>query len=141
MKVTGPNAGPPGTGSDTAATGVGEADAGAKPDAARAAEGSGQAFAEKLAGIAPEAAAPAAGAASGAQRAAAIPTAQIAADLQAGRLQPAAAIEKLLDEVVSRQLGPDVPAAVRDQLRATLRETLESDPLLAEKLRSLGVPE
>lgn len=62
----------------------------------------------------------------------------LAADLKAGKLAPRAAIDKIVDRVVARQIGPETPAAVRDQVRAALQEAVESDPLLAEKLRQLG---
>ena len=47
----------------------------------------------------------------------------------------------MLDHVLAQQLGPDAPPAVRDQVRAALQETLENDPLLADKLRALGAGE
>jgi hypothetical protein len=61
----------------------------------------------------------------------------ISAELQAGRLTPAAAIEKVIDRVIDQQVGPGAPAAVREQVGAALRRALEEDPLLAEKLRAL----
>jgi hypothetical protein len=124
MKVTGPSSGPPGAGA---------ADDVKKPDAGRA-EGSGKAFAERMA---PSAQARDA-AVSGAQRSLEAAVAQLAADLKAGRLQPREAVEKVLDQVVSTQLGAGAPPAVREKLRAALLETLENDPLLAEKLGELG---
>ena len=135
MKVTGPSSGPPG-----APAGVGGADETKKPDggaAAGRAEGSGKAFAEQMTPAAPAAARDAA--VTGAQRPLEAATAQIAADLRAGRLQPKAAIEKVLDQVVSSQLGADAPGGrAGESVRAALQETLESDPLLAEKLAELG---
>ena len=57
--------------------------------------------------------------------------------MQAGKLTPETAVDKLLDRVVAQQVGPDAAAAVRDRVRAALRDALESDPLLAEKLERL----
>src|SRR5437868_4755092 len=132
MKVTGPSSGNPGAPSG-ASPAVGGADetrgAEGKPGADRAEGPSGAAFAEKLGGAAP-AAAPASGAVTPA-------TSALVADIKAGRLTARAAAEKLLDQVVAQQLGADAPAQVRDKLRAALLETLENDPLLAEKLASL----
>jgi hypothetical protein len=64
-------------------------------------------------------------------------TADLAAELQAGRIDARAAVERLVERVIDSQVGAHAPAAVRDSLRATLREALESDPFLAEKLRRL----
>jgi len=132
MKVTGPSSGPPG-----APPGAGGADQVKKPDAGTGAartEGSGKAFAERMDGAAPAHEA----AVARTQRPLDAAAAQIAADLRAGRLQPREAIEKVLDRVVTSQLGADAPAAMREKVRAALLETLESDPLLAEKLAELG---
>jgi hypothetical protein len=65
-------------------------------------------------------------------------THDIAAELRAGTLAPGAAMEKLIDRIVAQQLGPGAPLALRESLRATLQETVETDPMLAAKLRSLG---
>ena len=66
------------------------------------------------------------------------PTAALARDLEAGRLTPAAAVDQILEQVLAQQVGPDAPAAVREQVRAALKDALENDPLLAEQLRRLG---
>lgn len=63
--------------------------------------------------------------------------ADITAELKVGALSPEAAIEKVLDRVLARQLGSDAPAPVREQVRAALREAIASDPHLAEKVRAL----
>lgn len=69
-----------------------------------------------------------------------VATHDIAAQLRAGSLQPAVAMDKLVERIVAQQLGADAPAAVRDSLRAALQDALETDPVLAAKLRSLGRP-
>ena len=62
----------------------------------------------------------------------------LAAEVEAGRLDPRAAVDQLIDRVVDVQVGLDAPAAVRDRIQAALRDALESDPLLAAKLSQLG---
>ena len=64
--------------------------------------------------------------------------ADISADLRAGKIDAQAALDKVVDRVVAHQVGPDAPAAVREQVGAALRQALEDDPLLAEKIRALG---
>jgi hypothetical protein len=90
-----------------------------------------RAFADKLdrpAGITPgSAAAPSGG----------VPVADLAAELRAGRLGSRAAVDELVNRIIAQQLGPQAPAGVREQVRAALQEALESDPLLADKLRRL----
>jgi hypothetical protein len=65
-------------------------------------------------------------------------TADIAADLKSGKLDPKAALDKVVERVLDRQLGANAPAAMRNQLRDALRDTLSSDPFLADRLRGLG---
>lgn len=136
MKVTGPSSGSPGA-APSAGTGKteGKTEVGAEPASKTEGktEGSGKAFAQKLGGA--ESTTHSAPGALSAQKSSA--TADIAADLQAGRLQPKAAVQKLLDQVLARQVGADAPPAFREKVRAALQETLENDPLLSEKLRSL----
>ena len=60
-----------------------------------------------------------------------------AAQAQAAGPTLSPAIERVLDQVVGSQLAADAPPALRESLRAALRETLENDPFLAEKLRRL----
>jgi hypothetical protein len=140
MKVTGPNSG---AGSpDTGKTGVGRAEEAGKPQGKPGVaepESAGKAFAETLSGPKADSTKtnPARAIAEAKPAGALTGVADIAADLKAGRLQPKAAIEKVLDQILSRQLGADAPAGVREKVRAALQETLESDPLLAEKLRDL----
>jgi hypothetical protein len=65
-------------------------------------------------------------------------TSDIAAELRAGKLPLAAAIDKVVDRVLDRQLGANAPAPIRDKVRAALREAIENDPLLAQKLKDLS---
>jgi hypothetical protein len=63
--------------------------------------------------------------------------ADIARDLKAGKITPQAAIDRVVERIVARQVGAKGPAAVREQLSAALRRTLEDDPMLAAKVRAL----
>jgi hypothetical protein len=153
MKVSGPNSGP-GAGAPDATGGAdpdqaaGRADGSAAvgsaaevgaTDASAAAgrtESSGRAFADKLAAAGTTASGT--GSAAPARPAELHATAGIAAELDAGRLTPAAAVDKVLEQVLAKQVGADAPPAVRERVRAALQEALENDPLLAEKLRRLG---
>lgn len=94
----------------------------------------GKAFADKLAAAerpsattAPAPAAPGAAA-----------LAEVSAALEAGRLSAKAAVDKVVEVVLDRQLGPSASPALRAQLAQALHESLTDDPLLAAKLRSLG---
>jgi hypothetical protein len=62
----------------------------------------------------------------------------LGAALKAGKISPEAAINKLVDRILTRQLGSNAPAAVREKLAAVLRESLADDPLLSAKVRALG---
>jgi hypothetical protein len=64
--------------------------------------------------------------------------ADIGAELGAGKLTPAAAIDKVVERVLDRQLGKSAAPALRAQLGAALREALADDPLLAAKVRALS---
>ena len=64
--------------------------------------------------------------------------ADITAELHAGRITPQIALDRVIDRVIDQQVGPTAPAGVRERVSAALRQALEDDPLLAEKLRSLG---
>ncbi len=65
-------------------------------------------------------------------------TADLAADLRAGKITPKAAVDRVIDRVVEKQLGADAPTATREKLRAALEDAVADDPLLADKIRSLG---
>jgi hypothetical protein len=131
MKISGPGSGP-----------LPEA-AGAVPDAKGA---SGKGFAQAVdKGAEPEAAKGAAapgieaahGAAAPGIDAAAI-VADISSELRAGRITPQAAVERVIERILDRQLGADAPATIREQVGSALREALESDPLVGEKVRALS---
>ena len=96
----------------------------------------GKTFAAKL-GHAERAAA-----AGGPQRAAPVhhasAVADIGAELRAGRITAQAAIDKVVERVLDRQLGKQASVALRAKLGAALRETLADDPLLAAKVHTLG---
>ena len=66
------------------------------------------------------------------------PVSDIGADLKAGRLTPQAAIDKVIERVLDRQVGRKAAASVRQRLGAALRESLTDDPMLAAKVRALG---
>jgi len=137
MKVTGPGTGHPGIPADLGGTeGPIQAteSAGQKPGITGT-EGS-PGSAQRLAGGTGTAQTNAASAA--APTPGVVATHDIAADLRAGTLQPAAAMDKLIERIVAQQLGDSAPAAVRDSLRAALHDAVETDPVLAAKLRSLG---
>jgi hypothetical protein len=98
---------------------------------------SGKVFSEKLAGItargkpgAPQAAGPV-------EPTRAVPVGDLAADLRAGKVTPGTAVDKVVERILDRQLGPDAPAGIRDRVRDALQDALESDPTLAEKLTRL----
>jgi len=62
----------------------------------------------------------------------------IGADLAAGKITPQTAVQRVIDRIVDRQLGANAPTAVREKVEAVLRDALEEDPVLAEKVRALG---
>jgi hypothetical protein len=64
--------------------------------------------------------------------------ADVAADLSAGRITPQVALDRVIDRVVDQQVGRGAPPGVRERVSSALRAALEEDPLLAEKLKSLG---
>ena len=64
--------------------------------------------------------------------------ADIGKALKAGQIAPRAALDRVVERIVSRQVGVDGPAAIKKNLSAALRQTLEDDPMLAAKIRALG---
>jgi hypothetical protein len=64
--------------------------------------------------------------------------ADIGADLRAGKITAQAALDKVVERVLDRQLGKRAGAALRERVGAALRESLADDPLLSAKIRSLG---
>jgi hypothetical protein len=65
-------------------------------------------------------------------------TADLAAELKAGKISPQTAVDRVIDRVVDKQLGSNAPAAVREKLRTALEHAVADDPLLADKIRGLG---
>jgi hypothetical protein len=129
MKVNGPSQ-PPAPGEIDKAAKVATADDSA---AGPAAKGGKTSFAEKVSGPPPAEARSAAGPA----RTSDVAVSDLAAELRAGKLTSRTAVDQVIDRVVARQVGPEAPPAIRDQVRAALRDAIENDPLLAGKLRQL----
>jgi hypothetical protein len=133
MKVNGPGSSagaPPGADAPDAVAGkTGKTG----PGGVEKPEGAGRTFAETLAAGRP------APASSATRVGGADPlTADIAADLKAGKIDPKAALDRVVERVLDRQLGTDAPIALRDQLRDALRDTISSDPFLTDRLRRVG---
>jgi hypothetical protein len=128
-KVTGPGNGPSGSG--PVGGPVGGSVGG--PDESRPGVG-GPRFADKLGQAAPagqaskSTAAPPPGG----------PTSDLAADLRAGKITARAAVDRVIERVVDKQLGVGAPAATREKLRVALENAVADDPLLADKIRGLG---
>jgi hypothetical protein len=64
-------------------------------------------------------------------------TADLAADVKAGKISPQTAVDRVIDRVVDKQLGTNAPPAAREKLRAALENAVADDPLLADKIRGL----
>jgi hypothetical protein len=131
MKITGPGTGvPPEIAADATKAGDSQKDSlkiGGKP------------FADKLEGGAQVGPTSQATATSQAQRSDNLGgVADIGDDLRAGRITPQAALERVIDRVVERQVGADAPASLREKVGEALRQALEDDPMLAEKVRALS---
>ncbi len=62
----------------------------------------------------------------------------LSADLTAGKITPQTAVDKIVGRVLDAQLGKNAAPAIREKVEAALREALESDPLLLQKVGSLG---
>ena len=137
MKINGPGQPPiPGTPGEETTAPAAEANraAGASPsDKAEKRSTTGKSFAETVSGPA------AAGAAapSPIDRPGGSAVHDLAAALRSGQLDGRAAVDKVIDRIVTAQVGPDAPTHVRDKVQAALRDALDDDPLLADKLRSL----
>lgn len=99
-----------------------------------AAATNGKAFAEKLG---KGQAASGTAAAKPAHSAAGLSVADIGAELKSGRISPEAALDKVIERIVDKQVGAKASPAVRSQIGAALRESLADDPLLAAKVRAL----
>ncbi|MBI5478584.1 MAG: hypothetical protein HY906_07015 [Deltaproteobacteria bacterium] len=107
------------------------------------AEGAAEAFSRHLEGTTgPEGAAALEargpeGAARADAAAAADPVRSVAADLRAGRITPEQAVDRLVEDTVSRRIGAQAPEAVRARLRASLVDLLARDPHLADLVKRL----
>ena len=123
-KVTGPGGGPPGPGGAPIAG----------SDESRPVTESRPPFADKL----KSAASPTSTAGKEGPTAAGSVTADLAAELKAGKISPQAAVDRVIDRVVDKQLGANAPAAVREKLRTALENAVADDPLLADKIRGLS---
>jgi hypothetical protein len=55
--------------------------------------------------------------------------------LRSGEITPAQAQERLIDQVVAAQLGPNAPEALVEEVRAQVTELLRNDPTLQALLR------
>ena len=116
MKIKGPGGAKGPTEADES---VGEA---AKP------LGAGKAFADKLA----SAAAPAG-------PGNVDPVGRVAADLKAGHISPRQAVERLMDLVMANGPAAGLPEKVQRALRTELEQVIQADPMLAGRLRRIGV--
>jgi hypothetical protein len=65
-------------------------------------------------------------------------TADVAAELAAGRINAKAALDRVIERIVDKQLGPGAPEAVRETVRTALERAVADDPVLSEKIRSLA---
>jgi hypothetical protein len=61
----------------------------------------------------------------------------IASALRTGELDPARAMQILIERSVDQQLGPGAPPAVRQRLVEAMTELVQEDPLLLDKLQRL----
>lgn len=150
MKVNGPGtsagAPPEGTSAPKGPERTAKAERSADKNGATGAEhvktdASGRTFAETLAAGQPGAAPPASTKAPASMKAPASVdalTSDIASDLKAGRIDAKAALDRVVERVLDQQLGKNAPAALRDQLREALRDTITSDPFLTDRLRGLS---
>ena len=105
-----------------------------------AAKGAGaKGFADKLARVSGTAKARTAAAPAPAARAGRVSSVtDIGKALKAGQITPQMALDRVVERIVARRVGPDGPTAVREKISAALRQTLEDDPMLAAKIRALG---
>jgi hypothetical protein len=131
-KVTGPGGGPPG-GAPSGGVKI------AGNDEGRPVAESRPPFADKL----KSAGAPRSTTGKEAPTAAGSVTADLAIDdlagqLKAGKITPQAAVDRVIDRVVDKQLGTNAPPAVREKLRTALENAVADDPLLADKIRGLS---
>jgi hypothetical protein len=65
------------------------------------------------------------------------PIAQIAQRLRAGEISSDEALDLIIDDTISRQLGGAVSKDLEPKLREVLRDYATNDPFLAAKIRKL----
>jgi hypothetical protein len=65
------------------------------------------------------------------------PIGEVAARLRAGEITSEQAVELLIEDAISRQLGGALPKDLEPKLRETLRDFAAQDPFLAAKIRRL----
>ncbi len=65
------------------------------------------------------------------------PIGEVAARLRAGEITSEQAVELLIEDAISRQLGGALPKDLEPKLRETLRDLAAQDPFLAAKIRRL----
>jgi hypothetical protein len=65
------------------------------------------------------------------------PIAEVAARLRAGEITSDQAVDLLIEDAISRQLGGALPKDLEPKLRETLRDFAAQDPYLAAKIRRL----
>ena len=65
------------------------------------------------------------------------PIAEVAARLRAGEITSDEAVDLLIEDAISRQLGGALPKDLEPKLRETLRDYAAQDPYLAAKIRRL----
>jgi hypothetical protein len=63
----------------------------------------------------------------------------VAADVRAGRLQPARAVHQIVEATLERLLSAGTPVARRDNVRQVLEDALSNDPALRARLARLGI--
>jgi hypothetical protein len=57
--------------------------------------------------------------------------------LRAGQITPRAALDRVVERIVARRVGPNGSAAIAEKLNAAMCQTLADDPMLAAKIRAL----
>lgn len=63
--------------------------------------------------------------------------ADISADLKAGRIGADAAVDKVVSLIVERQVPAATSPALREQVQAALRATLQNDPFVGAQIGAL----
>lgn len=120
---------------------VGRPGSGLPPEAAGGPEKSGPAkgkdFAQKV-GRGTEVTAPGTASAAKPVSASDPVVGKVSADLVAGRITPNAAVERVVNRILDQKVGAGASPAIRKSIETALRDAIESDPLLAEKIRALG---